>query len=184
MAKQKPIPWINTLRKIARYIETAQKSGNFLREGKLSRQFHANVKRLLLAADFEGVRWQVAYFQEAGGRYRPWIMRIRAKFTKANMTRWMKAIKEARALGGKRWRRAMTLSPYDDYTATKAAVDTGYIEIEFRLKDRAKTFCKKHRIRLVSARSRLDAINEQLSALVKEKTALKTALEDMTRKYR
>lgn len=150
----KKIPWMSKLREIARKNVRSRKSRPHLDRWDLIAQYHATFQRLMYTADFDGVKWEVTFYDDGnnGGK---WRLEIEASFAK-NQTRWMKAIHEARILANKKmrcWDGDMRFfSKFGESFMLEIQISTKRIQVIFRTQNWVKTFCKRHRIRHIDAK--------------------------------
>lgn len=147
----KKIPWVSKLRQIARTYSRLGERGRQGRGHALVAQYHANFQRLMDAADFDGVTWNVEFYSDFGAT---WKLAIDARFDR-NDTRWMRAIKAVRDLATKKmecWHGDMRFrTRFGEINVIEVNVSTERIQIMFRNRNYVKAYCKTHRVREIGA---------------------------------
>jgi len=165
----KKIPWVTKLRQIAREYSKLGDIGRSARGDRLIAQYHATFQRLMDAADFTGVKWDVdIYWDSDDGVPRnsdkgPWQLSINARFNR-NDTRWMRTIRALRyrATGAMdSWGGEMRFrTKFGGLDVITVYVGVESIRIVFFNRISVNPYCKAHHVRDIdSTRKTLEYSN-------------------------
>jgi hypothetical protein len=152
----KKIPWVTKLRQIAREYSKPGDLGRSVRSDRLIAQYHAIFQRLMDAADFTGVKWDVdIYWDNDDGVPRnsnkgPWQLSINARFNR-NDTRWMRTIRalRCRATGVMAcWGGEMRFrTKFGGLDVITVYVGVESVRIAFSNRISVNPYCKAHHVR-------------------------------------
>lgn len=182
MAKQKKIPWADQIRDL---ISAYRKIPKNYRHGKryelISRVLSA-YRKMLRSADYDGVRWTVDIFLVHDD---VWRMTLSAAFSQ-NTTRWMKTLKTLRDRIERVFTWPAKIMDRRDSAClpVEVSVTSNGVRVDFRKRDSAKRYCKKHKIRDINANVQMRSYRQVLKRTMHSMQTLKSTVEEFTTKWR